>query len=803
MIKSTEYGYRTMTGRQPLHPQKGSFKDTLAAASSASKPASTPPRSKDHHLKEKTSKKAPQIAPIPEQIGQGDATPPIEPPDTAIRVAPEASSTQKGGSEETEQIGNEPIFRKIPPGPDRCVEQSTTLGTNLYSLSSDVKFWKYSLKITNANVLTKQERRWVERAFLKENKIDLLGEDLAAIDGHTFIAARKYEFLQDQCYTSNVVRRTERQDASFKQVFLGIDQSVGGRVVKAWSCLIPSLGRDDYLRVQQQAYGQSPAEEARLRISDCATLPILVTCDVLPVSFDPLPSLSNEFALLARTLMNIPVAKNTASTVQKGSKEAIPHVIHGNKIFDFSGAGEQLGHGLEYRHGMAKSISIANDSVAQVLQPCERVFFSPMKVSDFVASCLPRLPGSDEWPSSEKILRGLRIKVDQGFERFRIATISGIGSTPPAHTSFKLVRGEHAEEITVEAYFTRKHISLTHPTHPCLIVGSLDRPQFLPTCVCDILPGQSFRHALPIAASTRLGKVSQARRKCTPLFEPPKALDVAPDPEAPNILKVLCPNCILRTLATSPGTQVRALKLTKSLVRSQDLKEAYNVRPFMVVFVEVGNDVAVTTEATIMKTLVKDAVEGLLIGPAARTCKLKLCQDDSMWSSQLQLTVGEALKGYKKTQPVPLILPILSNHQKSAYKRLKKLCDVDVGYHSCCINVSTLQKHHQKDPDMGLDTYTYHILRRICAKVAPEPAFSEVVNPVSLAIGVHVVPIQPLKDEGRIEASRRTQSLISIASKPLNTIGSYRSTTYLKEHSAVVSTFPYYWLVVESSDSGV
>lgn len=339
-----------------------------------------------------------------------------------------------------------------------------------------------------------------------------------------------------------------------------------------------------------------------------------------------------------------------------------------------------------------------------------------------------------------------------------------------------------------------KHIFLTHPAQPCLVVGSLDRPQFLPTCVCDILPGQSYRRALPIAASARLRKVSQARRECRPLHELPKASDVSPDSGAPDILKILTPNRVLRTVAATPGTEVCALKLTKSLVRNPDFKDAYKQRPFMVLFVEVGNDAAVTTEATITKRLVEDTVEGLLVdrtGPAARTCKLKSSQDDSMWSSQLQLAVSEALKCFKSL-PIPLILPILSNNQKLAYKRLKKLCDVDVGYYSCCINISTLQKHHKKDPDMGLDTYSNRVLRRISAKLAPKPAFSKVE---SLSMGVHIVPVQPLKEEHRIEASRRTQYLISIVSKPLGTIGFYRSTTYLNEQNAVVSKFPPYWLV--------
>lgn len=438
----------------PLHPHKGSFKDTLAAASNNSpKSAPTPPKSKDHPPKEKISKKPPQVAPVPEQTAQNVATPPVEPLDTTTDAAAVASSTQKGGSEETEQVGNKPAIENIASGPEQCAQESTTLGTNLYSLC-DVKFWQYSLVCTNGNVLTKQERRWAEKAFLRENKIDLLSEDVAAMDGHTFIAARKYEFLQNQCYVGNIVRRTEKQDASFTQVFLGKDHQVDGKVLKAWSCLIPSLGRDDYSRVQRHYYGQSSAEEAYLRVCDCVTLPVLVTCDLFPVTSDPLPTPGNELALLARTLNNIPVAKDTTSIVQRGSKEMIPHVIHGNKVFDFSGAGEQLGHGLEYRHGVAKSISISNNAVNQVLQPCGRVFFSPLKVSDFVESYLPGIPGSDEWLSLEKTLCGLRIKVDQGFGRFRVTTISGVGSTPPAHTTFKLVRGGRTEETTVEAYFT-------------------------------------------------------------------------------------------------------------------------------------------------------------------------------------------------------------------------------------------------------------------------------------------------------------------------------------------------------------
>ncbi|KAI4134051.1 MAG: hypothetical protein LQ347_001841 [Umbilicaria vellea] len=307
---------------KPLHPHKGPFKEILAAVSGAVKPASTPPKSKVQLPKRKDHLEASTNHANSRADCVSVTAPPVEPLRTTEGAAAVASLTKEDKSQETGQFEKEPAVPKSPLGPDSRVQESTTFGTDLHLLASDFIFWTYSSMCPNRNVLTKQKRRWVEEVFLKDNKIDLLSENLGAIDGHTFIAARKYEFLQDQYLIGNIVGRTRRQDASYKQVFLGKDQNADGRTVKAWSSLILGAGCDGSLRVHRRSYGQSPAEEARVRVADCVTLPILVTCEVTSVSIDTLKTSGNELALLARTLRNIRVVKDSADIVRNGGEDA-------------------------------------------------------------------------------------------------------------------------------------------------------------------------------------------------------------------------------------------------------------------------------------------------------------------------------------------------------------------------------------------------------------------------------------------------------------------------------------------------
>ncbi len=135
-----------------------------------------------------------------------------------------------------------------------------------------------------------------------------------------------------------------------------------------------------------------------------------------------------------------------------------------------------------------------------------------------------------------------------------------------------------------------KSIPMTHPNHPCLIVGSEERPQFFPASICEIIQGQSFRHPIPNEA---LVKVNEFKKISTHKVNPSSRLSgdqnlVNLISEASSLGALSLHRHGVGGLSLNPE-QVRCQKVFKAAPYPPLTLSAFSRTNFRVVFVEVGN----------------------------------------------------------------------------------------------------------------------------------------------------------------------------------------------------------------------
>lgn len=495
-------------------------------------------------------------------------------------------------------------------------------------------------------------------------------------------------------------------------------------------------------------------------------------------------------------------------------------IVHGNKTFDFRQAGYSLGFGLEVRNGALLIVRATEKGLVRVVSPCQRVFFAPMKASSFMTAhwsdyALDPIKASADFDS---VLRGLCVVVQQANGVKRRAIVSEVLRTCPSDTVFEVVDRGVQSRTTVEEYFSRRHgIALTDLTLPCLNVGSKKRPQYFPSSMCHILPCQSFRKKMPIQATVNLHRF---KRRLLSTFEQnhsSKSDDRAFFAQSVDLIEST------NIIKSPPDGKSGTLLLDHSRIPYETLYNPSRPQPFklsdyklsfLVVFAEIGNAPAMSAQVGLLVSILKAKLESSgnsHVIRSSETCKLKLSEEEEVWRRTLEERTGRDLnnpseyEGHSNYQP-PMVIAMIDgdNRNKEAYETVKSYLNVNHGFQCTCVNLSTLEKAHKKDPDSGIDKYASSLLRKILAKANAQPIVQlesternshQGAKPQhkTLLVGFHVVRLPPRSEfvdenEDRLlhefvdeNEDRPLHSLlISVATKPLGLSRPYKITTVIQ-----------------------
>ncbi|KAI9874207.1 MAG: hypothetical protein M1830_010079, partial [Pleopsidium flavum] len=671
------------------------------------------------------------------------------------------------------------------------------LQSNCYSVDFPETLYRYEIICEPLNVLAKKEKRLLEKAFLQEFCIEPHKGSVAFLDGHTFLTSKLYQGLENCVLVGTINRRLEKPDGPFKPIYLERESGEGGQVIKAWSSFTKGFCfGDEFSRKDTLYRNEDPKIGSQI---------MMVRASAAVKELDPeallellsKPSNPSAVAQYTEALSCLSISNNPERITLLNALNSPSLVVHGNKVFDFTWPEDSLGYGLESRTGVNHDIRTTHKDLIRAILPCHRVFYSPIKVSNFIAEHLPGLAftSSKAIDLLRTLLRGLRVQVQRSQRKTRFATISGIAETRPSETFFELMSAGGHRTTNVADYFTKdKATPLTYSNHPCLIIGSEERPQFIPTCICEILPGQSFRNPIPKDA---LVKFNEIKANCS--WSPSGNDKLANVVSQAMPLSGLCLHDTIgnKQFSLSPE-QVACRKMVKIAAPGPDAAKIYSKNKFRIIFVEVGNAPAMSKTMDLFLGIFKRQLRDLNLGESlidGNTLILKQSASIDSWQKDMdklisadttQETPDKACDRDTNT-PAPFVLAFIGDgrENKQTYRKLKHVCDLDLGWQSCCVKLSTLDKLHRKNTDSGVDNYAYFLLRKMLAKSANNPYYNLMPLPnATLLVGAHVAEASEGSTKGKEVQVNDAQSshvyCITLASKPNGHKGTYKTTTLLK-----------------------
>ncbi len=171
---------------------------------------------------------------------------------------------------------------------------------------------------------------------------------------------------------------------------------------------------------------------------------------------------------------------------------------------------------------------------------------------------------------------------------------------------------------------------------------------------------------------------------------------------------------------------------------------------------------------------------------------------DGILNLQIGLKTCDAVCGGSTNLPQPFIIAFIEDGHgnQQTHSKIKHLCDLRLGVQSCCVNLATLEKIHQRNTDNGIDRYACSLLRKMFAKLEngtddadPEHPMVTSIPNATLLVGAHVaaVSVSPMAatEQGVIDGGQTY--CITLSPKPTGSKGAYRITTMLKRAYSPVS----------------
>ncbi|KAJ7641512.1 argonaute-like protein [Roridomyces roridus] len=327
---------------------------------------------------------------------------------------------------------------------------------------------------------------------------------------------------------------------------------------------------------------------------------------------------------------------------------------------------------------------------------------------------------------------------------------------------------EFGGKISVENYFKRKYgISLNHPTDlPVINVGSARRAVWVPAELCEIEAGQPYRGKLNDKETASMIKIA-----CNPprfnaeaiTGEGFAALGLGPPlrPPANGFGMEVNPE-----MAVVPGRELTQPQLTYSRGNARVQNASWNimdvkfhrgavVQSWCVLVVRDGYEMLQGQDDPRLKELVARFRAKLVnsgvrvpegLPPLAVTPPLQQYQDDSRKAALVE--IKQSIMGAVKQKP-QLVLVLLSHRDNFIYPGIKRMGDVDMGFHTIHMQLSKALGDERKQ-----DQYLSNIALKVNSKLGGinhllEPnAMRWLTKQKTMMVGIDVTHPGPGSREG-------------------------------------------------------
>ncbi|KAI9706451.1 MAG: Protein argonaute 10 [Candelina mexicana] len=618
--------------------------------------------------------------------------------------------------------------------------QECPLQTNCQLINVDGSIWRYVIKC-KSDSLAKTEERLLVQAFKNYFKLEWMRGQLAFINGSTFLSSTEQGSLDKQTFVATLVRRPQRLDNSFHKVFAKVENDT---TIKWWSSVVGGTIRE----FPKDSYLALPTEKNSK--GTCQSQTVYVSAQPQKLDFKSIleagqsasgPQYTNA---LAGLFMPPPTPRTRLSDDST--------FVHGNKWYPTPGV--PIGYGLSFRRGTATEVRPADSGFVRAALPCFRLFHSGIRVSEFMETHYPNLVNDtgDSSLSLAKILRGLMIRINEKDAKTRFATITGVSANKLADTTFS--RGEDESSVSVVDHFA-KRATLTSHGQLCVNIGSEKRPQYIPSCMCEIVPGQIYRHVVPKEAQA---KVDQLKKDS---YTSSTMSNITSQPRNSTNLHRS------RKLATfgALSLDLSVPSTTSAWVFSKSASAAFSAHQsskVKVICLGVGTIADTSPEVYALMKVINNTLEKWGASATASIPNLTNLENEEECISGIRKAVESSMVNQSEEVDQPLVLTFINNDErnKSNYKRLKKIFDTDLGYHNCCINVGQLKKRTFEDQYRGIDKYAARVLHQIRAKAIPsKPGLEK-----TLLVGVHVATMPQHPKRASHDTSKAL--LVALVSKP-------------------------------------
>ncbi|KAI9789213.1 MAG: Protein argonaute 10 [Candelina submexicana] len=635
--------------------------------------------------------------------------------------------------------------------------QECSLQTNCQLINVDGSIWRYVIKC-KGHFLAKTEEKLLVQAFKDYFKLEWMRGQLAFINGSTFLSSTEQGSLDKQTFVATLVRRPQRLDNSFHKVFAKVEDDT---TIKWWSSVvggtIRELPKDSYLTLPTETASKGTCQSQTVYVS--AQAQKLDSKSILEAGQS---ASSSQYTNALASLFMPPPTPRT-----KLSEDST--FVHGNKWYPSPGV--PVGYGLSFRRGTATEVRPTDSGFVRATIPCFRLFHSGIRVSEFMGTHYPNLVNDSRNYSLSlaKILRGLMIRIIEKDAKTRFATITGVSANKLADTTFS--RGEDESSISVVDHFA-KRATLTSHGQLCVNIGSEKRPQYIPSCMCEIVPGQIYRHVVPKEAQA---KVDQLKK------------DSSTSSTMSNITSQTRTSTNLhraRKLATfgALSLDISVPSTTSAWVFSKSASTAFSAHQsskVKVLCLGVGTVADTSPEVYALMKVINNTLKKWGASATVSIPNLTGFENEEECISGIREAVESSMVNQSEKVDQPLVLTFINNdeYNKPNYKRLKKIFDTDLGYHNCCINVGQLKKRTFEDQYRGIDEYAARVLRQIRAKAIPsKPGLEK-----TLLVGVHVATMAQNPERASHDTSKAF--LVALVSKPAGENQNFATSVVLQKCS--------------------
>ena len=680
-----------------------------------------------------------------------------------------------------------------------------SLGTNVIPLITKSKLSLYEISSNPKAHLTKGEQRWLVEGFREQMGIEPCLGSLILLDNRHFLTFNHSESFDGRIHHGTIDRQEYRPGKNYKRIYIGNEP---GR--KLWSSL-EMLPRKNEIGSNLSDDGSSSDGSSVVSVNSGAfgtatgSFKVYASCRAIShVDFTDVNGTVPTNERFASALEHCYLPKTPTMAIN--NPFIVEHLVfHGNKTFDFTTKGQSIGFGLERRAGIISAIRPSSDGLIDIVTPCQRVFYAPMKLSTFISMHKPdfAIDSAQHIEALNVVLRGLRVKVKKANGGEKFATIRVVTSTCPSDTFFCLA--DNGTQISVEEYFAQKrNIVLTGMDQPCIDIGTTRRPQYFPTGVCQILPGQSFGKRLPRHAQVCFEKLQnrKSHHENNPHLEQIKGCHSNEEELLKWRVQLLNKASTWRGLPkvhdvySNGRSKIEPLRLSLGPDLINNPGTSFTNGPFSLYIAQVGNGPSLSGSFQAFISILYKKARGFGVSEVwpSDTAILKLSDTEDHWRRSMENMKSDS--SARDLTPMLLVALDRGKSNKQAYKKVKSSFALEHGFQSTCISILTLEKAHSNDNDNGLDKYVHALLRKVLVKAQAHS--STVVDAIrktrsmssqkkeTLFVGIHVAHLALPKTSTTKKGnpSCRT-SAVTIATKFCGEDGPYKVSTELLSASQI------------------